>query len=92
MQQYLLSLYHPNFSTLLSLANFHFITLTCKLSLHNSHLQTLTQVFTFRGSPAREIIIANCGVIDEDGVVHDSLDVDQGKKDKERKVFNNHEV
>ena len=28
MQQYLLSLYHPNFSTLLSLANSYFITLT----------------------------------------------------------------
>jgi hypothetical protein len=31
-------------------------------------------------------------VIDEDGVVHDSIDVDQGAKDKERKYFNNHEV
>ena len=30
-------------------------------------LQVIEKVFTFRGSPAREIVIENCGIIDEQG-------------------------
>ena len=43
------------------------------------------QVFTFRGSPAREIIIENCGIIDIEGLVHNSQDVDMTVKTKEEK-------
>jgi hypothetical protein len=46
-------------------------------------------VFTFRGAPARQIVIANCGVIDEEGVVHNSVDVPQSKKKGERRIFKN---
>ena len=48
------------------------------------------QVFTFRGSPAREIIIENCGIIDIEGLVHNSQDVDMTVKTKERKAFLTH--
>ena len=51
---------------------------------------SVSQVFTFRGSPAREIIIDNCGVIDEEGVEHFSLDFDTTNKEVEKKVFLNH--
>jgi hypothetical protein len=47
-------------------------------------------VFTFRGSPAGEIVIENCGVIDIDGVTHNSIEVDESVKTPEKKKFLNH--
>eukprot|EP00596_Hydrurales_sp_CCMP1899_P011085 CAMPEP_0119051042 /NCGR_PEP_ID=MMETSP1177-20130426/72792_1 /TAXON_ID=2985 /ORGANISM="Ochromonas sp, Strain CCMP1899" /LENGTH=133 /DNA_ID=CAMNT_0007030115 /DNA_START=450 /DNA_END=851 /DNA_ORIENTATION=+ len=53
-------------------------------------LAAISKVFTFRGSPASEIVIENCGVIDIEGVVHNSIEVDETVKIPERKKFLNH--